>query len=181
MQIRMRYALIPAGAYGGMPALWIAPGSTQMPIEGMKAELEKAFTTMNMYAKIVVFDVREQSFPEEEIGEVTKLLDWALDEALPVHFINAKEWPSYVRMGGVIKSYVYGNGWLPVRVHELYWVPTESDPEEPELDGYEKVVKYVVLNGKFGVRSALQFLYRCEKTWGIVNPPKREVEIVIYE
>lgn len=180
MKIKMRYALIPSGGYAGMPALWISPGSTDYSVPQIKGLLNETFGKMNMYARLVAFDTRFQQWPEEAIGEVTKLLDWALDEAVPVHFINARYWPSYVRMGGLIKSYIYGDGWTPAPVHEIYWVPDNEQSEEPELDGFEKTMKFVVLSKNFGVRAALQFLYHCEKPWGIVNPPKREVEIVLY-
>lgn len=182
MQVKLKYAVIPAGGYSGMPALWLSPsGRHDMGFSETRSVLINAFTDMNIRFKALVFDVREGPFPEDDLGEITQLLDWAMDNAAPLHYLNGKQRPSYVRMGGMVKTFIESDDWLRYPTHELYWRPPSADAPEPELAEYEAVPKYVVLGGKLGPRFGMDFLAECKKPWGIVNPPKREVEVVLYD
>lgn len=182
MRVRITYGIIPAGTYAGMPALWLSPGKkNSMGFSELKSTIVTLFTDMNMHFKAVVFDVREGPFSSEDLGEVTQLLDWVVGNAMAVHYLSGYERPPYVRIGGVVKTFIRDDEWMGYPTHELYWVPEDGGSAEPELEGFEATPKYVVLGKKLGARFGMDFLSRCKKAWGIVNPPKRDVEVVLYD
>lgn len=182
MRVRIIYAVIPAGAYAGMPALWLTPGKrNDMGFSELKSTIVTLLTDMNLKFKAVVFDVRNDSFPTEDLGEVTQLLDWTVGNAIAVHYLNGYERPPYVRIGGVVKTFIEDDEWLGFPTNELYWTPGGADAPEPELEGYEGTPKYVVLGKKLGARFGMDFLSKCKKAWGIVNPPRKDVEVVLYD
>lgn len=183
MNTRIKYALIPAGAYAGAPAIWLSPnGSGEATYDEILSRINRTFTTMNIHIRIVVFDTREFSFPEADLGDVTRIIDELIsDEVMIIHYVSGYERPSYIRMGGIVKAFISDDDWLGFPTNELYWMPSDSEAEEPDLAEHRNVVRYVVLGKRFGVRAGMNFLTRCEKAWAVVNPPKREVEIIIDE
>lgn len=190
MKVQLVYKVIPHGRLAGVPALWLRPVEKQdESYKGFSEVLQDVidgFATTNMHYRLLAIDVREREVDPQEIGNITQLLDWAMRNNVGIiHYINGRQWPSYARMGGVIKLYTDGVLDFPVAssgVSELYWYPQERDPQELAFEQSERVAKYLVPSAKFSVSDAYRFIsHKCESAWAIAVPHTTELEIELYE
>jgi hypothetical protein len=180
MKMKMKYAFVPAGAYAGLPAVWITPGgSTETNIADAIETVTQILDTMNMHTRLIVFDAREEDFPEDDMASLIRLIDWALNTSKVIHYLSGASRPPYTRMGGTTKVFIEDDDWLRYPCNELYWRPSSKEATEPALEGFEAIPKYLVPD-KLSLRWAIEFIGDCEKTWALAQRPKKEVEIALY-
>lgn len=181
MRVKTVYMYIHAGALSGMPAIRLSPdGKSEQSLVEVMQLLREEQSSMNIKMPILCFDSRDVSVPEEELGSWVKLLDWALTNGFyVVHYIKGTERPSYVRMGGIIKTFITDDEWLKFPTNEVHWLPQSKEAAEPE--GVEGANRYVHLTKAIDQRWLIDFAMSCEKAWAIVMPPKKTIEVILHE
>jgi hypothetical protein len=142
--------------------------------------IREAESSMNIKNGMLVFDVRKTSPLEQELGQWVELLDWALtNNMLVMHYINGDVRPSYVRMGGIIKTFTAQSQWLGFPTNELHWMPQSTKDEPPQPA--ENAAHYVHLTKAVDHRWVLDFIMTCETPWALVMLPKKQVEVILSE
>lgn len=180
MKLKMSYTFIESGAFDGFPAIFLSL------TEGKDTSLEQAIMLirdsmkqMNIKSQVVVLDSRKGVPNDEAMSEVIKLIDYLLTNGYYlVHYISGKERPSYVRMGGLVKTFITDVDWMGFETNELHWTPQSKDATEPQAP--PPAARFIHLNKKVNMRYLMDFILECEGVWIAALPPRENVEVILY-
>jgi hypothetical protein len=186
MKMTLTYFIVPYGVSSGLPALMLRPfkGEKDYSFSEMIEQITKGFTTTNMKVRLLAIDSTGVDEVERDLTDLVKLLDYVMTNRINlIHYVGDVIWPSYVRMGGLVKMNLVTEvekDWTDYPINEVFWYPTEKEQEEPPLKGLERAARYVVPNGPFTVADMLRFLSdECEAAWAVAMPLRKTVEITL--
>jgi len=190
MKATFSYFIIPHGVSAGLPAIMLTPfvGENDYTFAELIEQLTNAFVSTNVRMRVLAIDSRELNIDgrEEDTTDLTRLIDYALVNNIKlIHYVSDGMWPSYARMGGLIKMELRSEtekDWSNYPIGELYWYPSGKEATEPALKGLERTACYIVPNGLFSLADTFRFLStECKRVWAVALPLRKTIEVNLNE
>jgi len=178
MKINLVYSLISGGTYGGLPALFLRPGGKEVEALKVVQTIRETTQSLGMKKGILVIDDSTEAFDPETLPQIMDL-GLCLEGFDLIGMSDGKRTPSFLRTVGYRIAVIDNEPWFKYTANEIWFEP-ESSLDEPDvgLNNLPKL-KFIRVNNRITLTDAIKFAQNSQLMWGIINQPKKTIEVQI--
>lgn len=178
MNISLSYSIVPGGLYGGCPALFLKQGDAEVDLMGLIRTLRESSQTLNMKLRLLIINNTETGFNKDDypnLNDISAILpDWTI---ATMSYGNSL--PTFVKTASYRIAVINNDPWLEYPANEIWFEP-EASLTEPSVGQQNlKSSRFIKVTSRITLSDAIKFVQATQLLWGIINQPKKTIEVEI--